>query len=178
VLINRMKQYSLELFETDLHWICLLWKQDTLARLTFYHSSAMDAKAIVEKEIGQTVRTNANKTTLARSLTRYAAGENVSFSDVQTCKPGTAFQQKVLACCQLIPYGCVMTYGEVAMKVDHPGAARAVGSVMRNNNCPLVIPCHRVLGSNGKLTGFSAGTGMNLKLRLLQMEGINQEFVF
>jgi len=176
--MNRMKQYSLELFETDLYWICLLWKQGTLARLTFYHSSAKAAKAIVETEFGQTVPTNTNKTTLARSLKRYAAGENVSFSDVPTCKPRTTFQQKVLACCQLIPYGCVMTYGEVAMKVDHPGAARAVGSVMRNNNCPLVIPCHRVLGSNGNLSGFSAGTGTDLKLRLLQMEGVNQDFVF
>jgi methylated-DNA-[protein]-cysteine S-methyltransferase len=49
---------------------------------------------------------------------------------------------------------------------------------MRNNNCPLVIPCHRVLGANGKLTGFSAGSGVALKHRLLQMEGINQDFVF
>jgi methylated-DNA-[protein]-cysteine S-methyltransferase len=71
-----------------------------------------------------------------------------------------------------------MTYGEVAKQVGHPAAARAVGGVMRNNNCPLVVPCHRVLGSNGKLTGFSAGTGIDLKHRLLQMEGINREFVF
>jgi len=71
-----------------------------------------------------------------------------------------------------------MTYGEIAKQVGHPGAARAVGGVMRANNCPLVVPCHRVLGSNGKLTGFSAGTGLDLKHRLLQMEGINQEFVF
>jgi len=49
---------------------------------------------------------------------------------------------------------------------------------MRNNRCPLVVPCHRVLGSNGKLTGFSAGTGVELKHQLLQMEGINPEFVF
>ena len=71
-----------------------------------------------------------------------------------------------------------MTYGEIAKKVGHLGAARAVGGVMRTNNCPLVVPCHRVLGSNGKLTGFSAGTGLDLKHRLLQMEGINREFVF
>ena len=71
-----------------------------------------------------------------------------------------------------------MTYGEIAKQVGHPGAARAVGGVMRTNNCPLVIPCHRVVGSDGRLIGFSAGTGLYLKKQLLQMEGLNQEFVF
>ncbi len=173
-----MHHYSLEIFNTDLRWICLLWKNDTLTRLTFYHETAADAKAIVETEIGHSVSLQTNTTTLARSLTKFAKGEHISFSEIPTCAPGTRFQQKVLARCQQIPYGCTMTYGELAKQVGHPGAARAVGGVMRVNNCPLVVPCHRVLGSNGKLTGFSAGSGLDLKQRLLQMEGINQEFVF
>ena len=173
-----MHHYSLEIFNTDLRWMCLLWKNDTLARLTFYHDRATDAEAIVETEIGYSVSLQTNTTTLARSLAKYAKGQQISFSDIPTCAPRTSFQQKVLSCCQQIPYGCTMTYGEIAKQVGHPGAARAVGGVMRANNCPLVVPCHRVLGSNGKLTGFSAGTGLDLKHRLLQMEGINQEFVF
>jgi methylated-DNA-[protein]-cysteine S-methyltransferase len=173
-----MHHYSLEIFNTDFRWVCLLWENDTLARLTFYHDTATDAQAIVETEIEQSVRLQKNTTPLALSLTKYAAGEQISFCDIPTCAARTSFQQKVLARCQLIPYGCTMTYGDIAKQVGHPGAARAVGGVMRANNCPLVVPCHRVLGSNGKLTGFSAGTGLDLKQRLLQMEGINQEFVF
>ena len=133
---------------------------------------------MVETEFGQSVNLKATRTTLARALTSYAAGEEISFSEIRIYTARTIFQQKVLMCCQQIPYGCIMTYGEVAKQVGHPGAARAVGGVMRNNHCPLVVPCHRVIGSNGKLTGFSAGTGIDLKHRLLQMEGINREFVF
>jgi methylated-DNA-[protein]-cysteine S-methyltransferase len=173
-----MPEYSLELFQTHLRWICLLWKHNTLARLSFYHESTDVAKTSVETEFGQAVGLRAGKTKLAHDLARYAAGEDISFSDVLICKPETTFQRKVLSCCRQIPYGCVRTYGEIAKQVGHPGAARAVGGVMRNNNCPLVVPCHRVLGSNGRLTGFSAGTGIELKHRLLQMEGINRDFVF
>ena len=173
-----MHHYSLEIFDTNLRWICLLWNSKTLARLTFYHDTALDAKAIVETEIGHSVKLQKHTTKLSRALRKYASGEHVSFSDIPTCRPRTRFQQEVLSCCQKIPYGRTMTYGEIAKRVAHPGAARAVGGVMRSNNCPLVVPCHRVIGSNGKLTGFSAGTGLDLKQRLLQMEGINQEFVF
>jgi methylated-DNA-[protein]-cysteine S-methyltransferase len=173
-----MQEYSLELFETDLRWICLLWNRDLLVRLSFYHRSESVAKSTVETAIGRSIITKTKKTKLARSLLRYSSGETISFSDIRILVYATSFQQKVLSCCQQIPYGSVMTYGEVAKHVGHPGAARAVGAVMRNNNCPLVVPCHRVLGVNGKLTGFSAGSGVKLKLRLLQMEGINREFVF
>jgi methylated-DNA-[protein]-cysteine S-methyltransferase len=173
-----MQEHSLELFETDLRWICLLWNRDLLVRLSFYHRSESAAKSAVETAFGQSVITKSKKTNLARSLSRYSLGEAISFSNTQMLVSSTNFQKKVLSCCQQIPYGCVMTYGEVAKQVGHPGAARAVGAVMRNNNCPLVVPCHRVLGADGKLTGFSAGGGVKLKLRLLQMEGINREFVF
>jgi len=173
-----MHDYSLEIFETELRWICLLWKHGKLARLSFYHNSANSAKTTVETELGKTVSTQSNTTTLAGNLVRYAAGKKISFSDIQVCTPRTSFQQKVIACCQQIPYGRVMTYKDVAKQAGRPGAARAVGGVMRNNSCPLVVPCHRVLGSNGNLTGFSAGSGISLKRQLLQMEGINRDFVF
>jgi len=173
-----MEEYRLELIETNLRWVCLLWKHDILARLSFHHNSAAVATTTVENEFGKSFTPETRKTSLADSLARYAAGENVSFSDIRICTPQTDFQQKVIACCRKIPYGSVMTYGEVAQQVGHPRAARAVGGVMRNNSCPLVVPCHRVLGRGGKLTGFSAGSGIDLKLRLLQMEGINRKFVF
>lgn len=174
----RMYEYSVELFICELRWVCLLWRGEQLARLSFYHASEKSAMKTVASEAEIAFSRKRRQSTLSRHITRYAAGNRVSFCDIQTSAAGTIFQNKVLGCCQQIPYGCTMTYGEVAMKVGHPGAARAVGNVMRNNPCPLVIPCHRVLGSNGKLTGFSAGSGLELKLQLLRMEGINRKFVF
>jgi methylated-DNA-[protein]-cysteine S-methyltransferase len=173
-----MHDYSLELFNTDLRWMCLVWSGSRLSRLSFYHDSATTARTLVETEIGRPLCLRADASKLARCLTRYAAGQNISFKKIKVKMSGTIFQKKVLSCCQKIPYGNTMSYGEVAKQVGHPGAARAVGGVMRGNNCPLVVPCHRVLGSNNKLTGFSAGTGIKLKHRLLQMEGINRDFVF
>ena len=149
-----------------------------MARLSFYHATSDSALKKVASQEELAFSRKRRQTTLRRDITRYAAGGRVSFCDIQTSAAGTIFQKKVLGCCQQIPYGCTMTYGEVAMKVGHPAAARAVGNVMRNNPCPLVIPCHRVLGTNGKLTGFSVGGGLELKQRLLRMEGINLKFVF
>jgi methylated-DNA-[protein]-cysteine S-methyltransferase len=80
----------------------------------------------------------------------------------------TAFQKKVLKTISKIPAGETMTYGEVALKAGKPGAARAVGNVMASNPIPLILPCHRVVASNG-LGGFTGG--LDVKRKLLQLEG-------
>ena len=72
--------------------------------------------------------------------------------------------------CRAIPRGETLTYGQLAAKAGYPGAARAVGQVMARNCLPLLIPCHRVVGSNG-LHGFSAPGGLATKQRLLEIEG-------
>ena len=81
-----------------------------------------------------------------------------------------AFKQKVLKECRKIPYGKTTTYGHLAKKAGSPKAARAVGRIMAANPISLVIPCHRVVGSNGSLTGY--GGGLDMKKRLLAMEGV------
>ncbi|MFQ5453585.1 MAG: methylated-DNA--[protein]-cysteine S-methyltransferase [Candidatus Zixiibacteriota bacterium] len=81
---------------------------------------------------------------------------------------GSLFQKKVLKKVAMIPYGKTMTYGEIAQSVGNPLACRAVGTANAKNKLPLVIPCHRVVASNG-LGGF--GGGMSLKKKLLKMEG-------
>ncbi|GAB7081244.1 methylated-DNA--[protein]-cysteine S-methyltransferase [Megalodesulfovibrio paquesii] len=73
-----------------------------------------------------------------------------------------------------VGFGRTVTYGELARMAGRPGAARAVGRVMASNRWPLLIPCHRVLGSNGALTGFSGG-GVEMKKLLLQKEGFAEE---
>lgn len=82
---------------------------------------------------------------------------------------GTAFMQQAWQMLCDIPYGEVMSYGEVAKAMGCPGGARAVGMACRNNPIPLIIPCHRVLSQDGKLTGFFGG-GLTLKQRLLDLE--------
>ena len=83
---------------------------------------------------------------------------------------GTPFQLEVWNLLRQIPYGHTMTYGQVANHLGRPKAVRAVGQAVGRNPCLIVIPCHRVLGKNGKLTGFSAG--IEWKKRLLSLENI------
>ena len=73
---------------------------------------------------------------------------------------------------QEIPYGEVATYGEIAEKIGSPKAARAVGMANHNNNIPIIIPCHRVIGANGKLVGYALG--LELKQWLLNLEKENK----
>jgi methylated-DNA-[protein]-cysteine S-methyltransferase len=79
------------------------------------------------------------------------------------------FNRRVLRELARVPYGEVVTYGELAARSARPGAARAVGMVMNRNPLPIVLPCHRVIGANGKLTGYAGG--LDRKESLLRMEG-------
>jgi len=80
------------------------------------------------------------------------------------------FAGKVLRVLQTVPYGTTISYGDLALLCGHPGAARAVGRVVGANRTPLLIPCHRVIGSTGKLTGYSAAGGLDTKRWLLDFE--------
>lgn len=80
------------------------------------------------------------------------------------------FHREVLEHCAQIPSGETLTYGELAARAGSPRAARAVGSAMARNRWPLIIPCHRVLGTNGSLTGYSGTGGIETKRRLLGLE--------
>jgi len=85
----------------------------------------------------------------------------------------TPFQKQVLSATGTIPYGSVSTYSEIAKKVGKPGAARAVGSAEAANPVPIVIPCHRVIGSDGKLHGYGGRGGITTKAWLLKLESDN-----
>jgi methylated-DNA-[protein]-cysteine S-methyltransferase len=82
-----------------------------------------------------------------------------------------AFPRAVYQLARTIPPGQTLTYGEIAARLGDPGAARAVGEALGRNPFAIVVPCHRVVGAGGKLTGFSAHGGLAAKLRLLQIEG-------
>ncbi|MEY8309250.1 methylated-DNA--[protein]-cysteine S-methyltransferase [Erysipelotrichaceae bacterium 51-3] len=90
--------------------------------------------------------------------------------DLPLDQTGTDFQKQVWKAVQSIPYGQTRSYGEVAAMVGRPGAARGVGSAMRANRFLLAIPCHRVIGANGKLGNYSGGQGVLTKMALINLE--------
>ncbi len=116
------------------------------------------------------VRDDAILPGLQEQIRAYFARERVRFRvrlDLSFVSP---FRRKVLEACAAVPYGATTTYADLAARAGSPRAGRAAGSTMANNPIPLVIPCHRVLRSDGTLGGFSARGGLNLKRRMLAWE--------
>ncbi|MFK4784657.1 methylated-DNA--[protein]-cysteine S-methyltransferase [Fusobacterium sp. MFO224] len=104
---------------------------------------------------------------ISSQLDEYFSGKRECF-DLTLNFKGTQFQKKVWKALLNIPYGKTKTYKEIAIEVGSPRAYRAVGSANNKNPIPIIIPCHRVIGSNGKLVGFAGG--INLKEKLLNLE--------
>jgi methylated-DNA-[protein]-cysteine S-methyltransferase len=102
-----------------------------------------------------------------RELGEYFAGERTSF-DLPLDMHGHEFERRVWAALREIPYGETVSYGEIAERIGAPGAARAVGLANGRNPVAIIVPCHRVIGANGKLTGF--GGGLPMKRALLDLE--------
>jgi methylated-DNA-[protein]-cysteine S-methyltransferase len=107
----------------------------------------------------------------AAELAEYFAGERHDF-DVPVALPGTAFQRDIWERLQSIPFGEVVGYGALGLATGRPTAGRAVGGAVGANPVPLLVPCHRVLAANGRITGYSAGEGVVTKAWLLDHEGI------
>lgn len=124
------------------------------------------------KDIAATESLSDHGRLLADALSRYVEGERVMWPDLPLdFSPLSDFQRNVLEALRTIPHGQVRTYGELAEMVGRPGGAQAVGQVMGSNPFPVVYPCHRVVGADGSMTGFSAEGGVALKRFLLQLEG-------
>ncbi len=102
-----------------------------------------------------------------RQLRLYFEGKLREFT-VKLAPQGTPFQLNVLRALQRVPYGETVSYGELARRIGKPKACRAVGAANAHNPLPIVIPCHRVIGSNGRLVGF--GGGLDIKQKLLDLE--------
>lgn len=110
----------------------------------------------------------------ANALRRYFNGQPVTFDtkNIDWAHAGD-FRRAVWKACSRIPYGQTVSYAELAELAGKPGAARAVGTAMRTNPLPIIVPCHRVLRSDGSLGGYSAPDGVRLKRRLLDLEAAN-----
>lgn len=105
--------------------------------------------------------------TAIEQFTAYFEGQPITF-DLRLTPKGTSFQLEVWQALQEIPFGQTRSYGDIARWLGKPGASRAVGAANAANHLPIVIPCHRVIGADGGLTGF--GGGLDTKRRLLELE--------
>ncbi len=110
---------------------------------------------------------------ILRELAAYVNGQKPSWPDISLSMEGLSpFAAQVLQTLRTrVDYGSTITYGQLAALCGRPNAARAVGGIMARNPWPLLVPCHRVLGAKGALTGFSGGGGLELKAWLLRREG-------
>ena len=108
-----------------------------------------------------------------RQLTEYFDGERKDF-DLPLRLNGTEFQMSVLDALQKIPYGETTSYADIAERIGRPKAVRAVGAANGRNPIPIIVPCHRVIGSHGDLTGF--GGGLDTKEALLRLEAEHSQF--
>jgi methylated-DNA-[protein]-cysteine S-methyltransferase len=145
----------LQLVATDDGLAAILWENDSPRRVRL---------RVDGEDPGHPVLLEAE-----RQLQEYFAGTRRAF-ELTLDVTGTDFQQKVWRALLTIPYGETRSYGEIAALIGHPGAVRAVGAANGRNPVSIVAPCHRVIGSTGRLTGFAGG--LDAKARLLTLEGV------
>jgi methylated-DNA-[protein]-cysteine S-methyltransferase len=162
---------ELTTFRTPLGWCAMLGRGRELRAMAFVHRSAATAMAHLDGKLTVDARRSNWNRLLAQRLIAALEGEVDEFTDVEVDDSHlTQFSRRVAAACRRIPWGETRSYGELAALAGRPGAARAVGRVMSQNRTPLIVPCHRVIASGGRLGGFSAPQGIALKRRLLTLE--------
>jgi methylated-DNA-[protein]-cysteine S-methyltransferase len=171
---------GIDVFETALGWFGVLAFEATICRLKFGYESRNEAVEALGG--GQSVPMINTGQPWRHRLQSYSTGDVVSFTDLKLDTDWMSpFQKSVIDACRCIPFGSTVTYGQLAQAAGSPGAARAVGTIMRNNRFPIIVPCHRVVAAAG-LGGFSAMGGVDTKRRLLEMENaipaLNQPGLF
>jgi len=134
--------------------VAVLWPDDAPGRVRLEHRPARSGESTLLDRV-------------AAQLDEYFAGTRTEF-DLPLAPRGTQFQLEVWRALETIPYGETMTYGELATSIGRPAAARAVGGANSKNPLSIVVPCHRVIGSTGKLTGFAGGLTTKEQLLLLE----------
>ena len=121
---------------------------------------------------GQPQRSDARLATIKRSLSAYLAGDSERLGLEVDLSRLTEFQRRVLQETRKVPRGQVVSYAQIAKRIGQPKAVRAVGQALRRNPVPIVVPCHRVIASDGSLGGYSGRLRSRRKLQLLRLEGV------
>jgi methylated-DNA-[protein]-cysteine S-methyltransferase len=152
-------------------WVGIAWSARGLVAVTLPQPTQQDVLCQLPSSTGPVPLPppGLDLAALANQLRRYFDGQEVTFEEPLDLTVGTDFQRRVWAITRAIPRGQTCTYADIARKAGSPKDARAVGQAMAHNPWPIVVPCHRVVGSDGRLTGF--GGGLELKRHMLAMEG-------
>lgn len=164
-------------FETNIGWVGVMHHDQVLQRVRLGFDNLLDAALAFKSDcVGPSDPNAWEKKLIARiksSLSHDAAKSKskFGFDDIDIdLSDLTEFQLKVVKAVRALGFGETASYGEVADQVGHPGAARAVGTVMKKNRFPLIVPCHRVLAASG-IGGFTSPRGVGTKRDLLEIEG-------
>jgi len=160
------EELSYTTFKTDMGWVGILGSIKGLLGITLPQPSAREAQQLLGRN--DAIWAPYLFEDLIERLRVYFGGYKVAFSDQLDLSGATTFRRQVWEITSLIPYGETRSYTWVAEQIGKPGAVRAVGQALGRNPLPIIIPCHRVLNSNGKLGGYSGGVGW--KRYLLNLE--------
>ncbi|MBI1798134.1 MAG: methylated-DNA--[protein]-cysteine S-methyltransferase [Candidatus Eisenbacteria bacterium] len=158
-------------FDTPLGSLTVFARSGALCAVGFTARRAEMIEALTKRFGPLDLREAADPAGAASALRAYAAGRLDALDTVQLDAGGTAFQRSVWNALRAIPAGTVTTYAEIARAIGHPTAVRAAGAANGANPIAIVVPCHRVIGSDGSLHGYAGG--LDLKRRLIEHERVN-----
>jgi methylated-DNA-[protein]-cysteine S-methyltransferase len=162
--------FHFDRLETPVGIALLVTDTEGNLRALDWEDYAQRMRQLLRLQVGPVMLENARAPELLRAaLSRYFAGELDALNAIPWRAGGTAFQRNVWTALQSIPAGTTLSYGALATKLDAPKAVRAVGHANGANPISVVVPCHRVIGANGSLTGY--GGGLDRKRWLLEHEG-------
>jgi methylated-DNA-[protein]-cysteine S-methyltransferase len=159
-------EYSV--FNTVMGWMAIVGSGRGLVRISLPRNSIQESLESLGGIIENATSSPSGFKDLKERLNAYFSGDKVLFPDELDLSTGTRFQKVVWQSARLIPYGESRSYSWLAQEVGKCGGARAVGQALGKNRLPIIIPCHRIIGSDGSLCGFNGG--LEMKKRLLQLE--------
>ena len=169
-----MNAPAFTLFDTPIGTCSLVWKGDTIVGLRLPEASSATTRARITRRwpgAEEQAPPPVMQAVIDRVLDLLAGGK-VDLSDVPLdFGEAPEFHQRAYAVARTIPPGQTMTYGEIAKRLGAPQESREVGQAMGRNPIAILMPCHRVLGADGKMGGFSANGGVAIKRRILEIEG-------
>jgi methylated-DNA-[protein]-cysteine S-methyltransferase len=158
-------------FPTELGWMAMVATETMVKQIVFGYPSAAAATAALNAELADAAIAGDDWLWLGQRVQDFAAGRNASFGDVSIDLAHlTTFQRRVIKHCRAIPHGQTRSYGQLAALAGSPRAARAVGSTMAANRYSIVVPCHRVVNSDGSPGRYGGPGGSQLKRQLLALE--------
>jgi len=161
-------EYHFTIFGTPMGYVGILGSNAGLRITTLPQPSEKEVENLLLIKDFSAVSTVHLYRDLVQRIQRYYEGDPVDFPDKLDLSDATPFQRAVWQATRLVPYGETRSYLWIAGQIGQPGAPRAVGQALHRNPLPLIVPCHRVIGSNGRLVGFGGGT--DLKRSLLELE--------